>query len=323
MSHDMQQMRDTQDGSIPDGGTGADTPHAATPVIRHTTLSEMVREKLLPFNTIASISGLVGYLLGLIAPKAILGFAAVLAFLLLVLCSLDVFARVRLVKWSRRRRHGIAILVGLLWHDEQRAAYRTAPFIAAALACVGLLIYYPKALRDFEASQPLPVPRSVLSLSPVALPGPERDPTDAEWRNAILAEFAKSKRITPECNLRSYLRVDAYKVEHPHADTLRIYTDAVATFRFTKGWQDIARENRECAKYDDEYHELVASAGPNPITPPEHYVVRGFGMGLPRLPRKDDVYECRTGACAWNQVGPTEFKMSLSLAWEDGHWLSR
>ncbi|HZW12160.1 MAG TPA: hypothetical protein VFF81_03080 [Noviherbaspirillum sp.] len=271
------------------------------------SLSHFVREHIQPVSTLCIGSGLIAAVLEYISVYLVAVFAGLLFLLMALIWSLD-SRRDALTRWASDNTDFFSRIVRGLW-CRGAPFYKSPLYVALAIVFLATSAYSISAIvaqREIDVS----IDKLAAYRAERDKMYPTRPPLDEEIRAAIHASFVQSQRLGPECNLREYTEVSAYKVNGSWPETLStyIYFPVVARHTFTLDWAEIARINATCASWDKEHRA--------PGVP--HKAL--MESGLDHFPRMGEPY--RGFSPHGSGVFSDEYASpGIFMRWENNKWL--
>ena len=120
-------------------------------------LVQLVREHILPYNTLFALSGFVAVVLGIISPYLVVGLGIALIASCCVLFGLDVTMRQRMAAWAHSEDITRARRIGkLLWHSPD-SSLRSAGLVWAALIVgAAVAIFGIKGVYEQQRTERVP-----------------------------------------------------------------------------------------------------------------------------------------------------------------------
>ncbi len=144
---------------------------------KHMPLAVLVRDYIVPYNTLFAISGAIAFVLGLASPLLVLCFGVSLLAIagMIVLC--DAFLRHRIEPWARTGPGLARRLARLLWPSSNGVLWSAGLFWVILITGVAVTLYGVRGMREASMAQaqaarePPPAPQPVApALSIAVLP---------------------------------------------------------------------------------------------------------------------------------------------------------
>jgi hypothetical protein len=113
------------------------SPPAGPP--KRKTFMELVREHVIPYNSIITVTGFFSVIVGFVSAVALTALGVVLITVILQLIALNVVAREQLVEWAKGSTGLVAILASSFWPNENSSIFRAPPFWGLVFVAVAVV----------------------------------------------------------------------------------------------------------------------------------------------------------------------------------------
>jgi hypothetical protein len=102
---------------------------------------DLIREYVIPYNTLLAVAGFLSVLFGYISAVALTTFAVVLFIGILQLIALELVAKKQIVEWSGKNTGIVSAVASALWPDAQSTMLKTSPFWALVVVAIAVIFY--------------------------------------------------------------------------------------------------------------------------------------------------------------------------------------
>jgi len=117
------------------------TPASANTVSNRKSFPDLVREYIIPYNSLLAVASFLCVVFSYLSPVALTIFAVVLVTGVLQVIVLDMVARDQLAAWSHSHAGVVADITAAFWRPGSTSIFRTSPFWALLLTAVAVVFF--------------------------------------------------------------------------------------------------------------------------------------------------------------------------------------